>query len=84
MAIKSKTVWIAACDIDGCDSVYGEEPDWAYHFGSQAAAVDSVADSESWIRVDGSLICPSSDRVHDQARMPGVLVDFSNGLEGSS
>jgi len=74
MAVNSKLVYVAACDVTGCKAVYGEDPDWAYHYGSREAALASVADSETWNRVDGQLICPSSDRIHDQARMPGLLL----------
>ena len=74
MAVNSKLVWLAACDVADCEGVYGEDPEWAYHYGSQGAALAAVADSETWIRVDGQLICPSSDRTHDQARMPGLLL----------
>src|SRR5438128_816826 len=64
MAVHSKLVYIAACDVTGCGAVYGEDPEWAYHFDTPEAALAAVADSETWIRVDGQLICPSSDRPH--------------------
>jgi hypothetical protein len=74
MAVTSKTVWIAACDITGCRAVYGEDPEWAHHFDTREAALARVEDSGTWDSVDGRLICPASDRKHDQARMPGLLL----------
>lgn len=74
MAIKSKTVWIAACDIGGCATVWGDDPESAYYFDTSEAATAWVDEGTGWT-VDGTrLICPAPDRAHDQARMPGVLL----------
>jgi hypothetical protein len=74
MAVTPKLVYIAACDVTGCRAVYGEDPEWAWHYGTPEAALASIVDSGTWNRVDGQIICPSSDRAHDQARMPGLLL----------
>ena len=72
MAVKSKTVYIASCDV--CGARYGEDPDFAYHFDTPAAATAWVEGGNGWLKDGDRLICDASDRVHDQARMPGLLL----------
>ncbi|MEV0556311.1 hypothetical protein AB0I27_23015 [Streptomyces sp. NPDC050597] len=72
MAVQSKLVYIAACDIPDCGTVHGEDPDWAYHFDSPEAATAWVEDGGGWTVDGGRLICPAADRAHDQARIPGL------------
>jgi len=74
MAVTSKLVYIAACDITGCDAVYGEDPQWAAHFDTAEAALAWIEGGNGWVRDGGQLICPAADRAHDQARMPGLLL----------
>jgi len=74
MAVRSKLVWIAACDVTGCKAVYGEDPEWAAHFDTVEAATAWVEDGTGWTSDSGQLICPAADRAHDQARMPGLLL----------
>jgi hypothetical protein len=74
MAVRSKLVYIAACDIPDCEAVYGDDPEFAYHFDTAEAALAWVDDGNGWT-VDGDrLICPQDDRAHDQARVPGLLL----------
>jgi len=74
MAVRSKLVYIAACDIPGCQAVYGEDPEWAYHFDTAEAATAWVEGGNGWTRDGEQLICPVGDRVHDQARIPQVAL----------
>jgi hypothetical protein len=74
MAVRSKLVYIAACDIASCGAVYGEDPEWAYHFDTAEAALAWVDEGTGWTVDDGRLICQADDRAHDQARMPGLLL----------
>ncbi|MDQ0758762.1 hypothetical protein [Streptomyces canus] len=74
MAVKQKVVYIAACDIPDCGAVYGEDPEWAYHFDSPEAATAWVDDGTGWAKDGDRLICSADDRTHDQARMPGLLI----------
>lgn len=74
MAVKSKVVYIAACDITDCNAVYGDDPEWAYHFDTPEAAAAWVDDGTGWSRHDGRLICSAGDSAHDEARIPGVRI----------
>jgi hypothetical protein len=74
MAVRSKVVYIAACDIPGCHEVYGEDPEWAYHFDTREAALARVEGGTGWTKDGDRLICPADDRTHDQARIPGLLL----------
>ncbi|MFJ9101373.1 hypothetical protein ACIRJM_23230 [Streptomyces sp. NPDC102405] len=74
MAVRSRLVYIAACDVPRCGAVYGEDPEWAYHFDTPEAATAWVEGGNGWTRDGDRLICPAPDRAHDQARMPGLLI----------
>lgn len=74
MAVKSKTVYIAACDVTGCGAVYGENPEWAYHFDTPEAATAWIEGGNGWTKDGSRLICPASDHAHDRDRIPGVLL----------
>lgn len=74
MAVQSKRVYIAACDVTGCSAVYGEDPEFAYHFDTEAAALAWVDEGTGWTVDSGQLTCPVDDRAHDQARIPGLLL----------
>ena len=74
MAVASKVVYIAACDVTGCGVRYGEDPEFAYHFDTAEAALAWVDDGTSWVKDGDRLICPADDQAHDQARIPGLLL----------
>ena len=74
MAVASKVVFIAACDIPGCGARYGGDPEFAYHFDTAAAALAWVEGGNGWLKDGDRLICPATDRAHDQARIPGLLL----------
>ncbi len=74
MAVVQKLVFIAACDTPGCKAVYGEDPEWAYHFDTADSALAWVDDGTGWVKDGDRLICSADDRAHDQARMPGLLI----------
>ncbi|MGW7726293.1 hypothetical protein ACWGJ6_23525 [Streptomyces canus] len=66
MAIEQQVFFIAKCDI--CGAYCDEAGDvWLWDITRQLAA-EQAADTPGWTEVKGGIVCPISDRKHDEAR----------------
>lgn len=66
MAVKTQLFHIVVCDICGAELDEANEA-WAWDI-SRKAALSHIADYPDWTEVEGGVVCPRTDPIHDEAR----------------
>ncbi|MEU5900651.1 hypothetical protein [Streptomyces venezuelae] len=62
MATRQIVCHIAVCD------VCGQRPPDDYHWDDPQVAVDMAAEEADWTRIGDTLVCGTTDPLHDRAR----------------
>lgn len=68
MGTYDLTVWTAACDVEGCVEIYGDEDDLGWNWSAWSSDCEDDAIRGGWTKTGDVLICKAEDDAHETAR----------------